>query len=198
MTEAGHGAGLGVGSSHPDRVGLVEFAVGVKCQRRRAFASTSSRCLRRYTALQPKHNFHVQNWNGRPTIDETLYPLPLRAAARSSTTGATRRSTSFSTTGARKAISRRRSTWCSASGGPRAAGDSAKSLHHGAQQADELRIPRSLVDVRRVAFWDRPRRASLEGVADVARGLRRPPAAVLAARPAAGVDRHLRGGTSAA
>jgi peptide/nickel transport system substrate-binding protein len=78
MTEAGHGAGLDVELiTTPDRVGLVEFAVGVKEMSAPAGFRINIKSVPYdvYTArYNRKHNFNMQNWNGRPTIDETLYP----------------------------------------------------------------------------------------------------------------------------
>ncbi len=78
MADAGYRNGLDVELiSSPDRPGLVEFAVGVKEMTAAAGFRMNVKTVPWdvYTAkYNRKHPFNMQNWNGRPTIDESLYP----------------------------------------------------------------------------------------------------------------------------
>ncbi|MBI2525127.1 MAG: ABC transporter substrate-binding protein [Candidatus Rokubacteria bacterium] len=78
MVDAGHRDGLDVELiTSPDRPGLVEFAVGVKEMAAGAGFRINVKAVPWdvYTAqYNRKHPFTMQNWNGRPTIDESLYP----------------------------------------------------------------------------------------------------------------------------
>jgi len=78
MTEAGFGSGVDVELiTTNERAGLVEFAVGVKEMTAPAGFRISIKTVPYdvYTArYNRKHPFNMQNWNGRPTIDEALYP----------------------------------------------------------------------------------------------------------------------------
>lgn len=78
MEAAGYRDGLDVELiTTPDRIGLVEFAVGVKEMSAPAGFRINIKSVPYdvYTArYNRKHPFNMQNWNGRPTIDETLYP----------------------------------------------------------------------------------------------------------------------------
>ena len=78
MDEAGYRNGVDVELiTTPDRLGLVEFAVGVKEMTAPAGFRINIKSVPYdvYTArYNRKHPFNMQNWNGRPTIDETLYP----------------------------------------------------------------------------------------------------------------------------
>jgi peptide/nickel transport system substrate-binding protein len=78
MTEAGYGNGVDVELiTTNERAGLVEFAVGVKEMTAPAGFRINIKTVPYdvYTArYNRKHPFNMQNWNGRPTIDEALYP----------------------------------------------------------------------------------------------------------------------------
>jgi len=78
MTEAGFGSGVDVELiTTNERAGLVEFAVGVKEMSAPAGFRVNIKTVPYdvYTArYNRKHPFNMQNWNGRPTIDESLYP----------------------------------------------------------------------------------------------------------------------------
>jgi peptide/nickel transport system substrate-binding protein len=78
MADAGYRNGLDVELiTSPDRPGLVEFAVGVKEMSAAAGFRINVKAVPWdvYTAqYNRKHPFNMQNWNGRPTIDESLYP----------------------------------------------------------------------------------------------------------------------------
>ncbi len=78
LTEAGYQKGLDVELiTSPDRPGLVEFAVAVKEMSAPAGFRINVKSVSWdvYTAQYArKHPFNMQNWNGRPTIDESLYP----------------------------------------------------------------------------------------------------------------------------
>lgn len=78
MVEAGYANGVDVEliTTH-ERAGLVEFAVGVKEMSAAAGFRIDIKSVPYdvYTArYNRKHPFNMQNWNGRPTIDEALYP----------------------------------------------------------------------------------------------------------------------------
>ena len=78
MTEAGFANGVDVELiTTNERAGLVEFAVGVKEMSAPAGFRIDIKTVPYdvYTArYNRKHPFNMQNWNGRPTIDEALYP----------------------------------------------------------------------------------------------------------------------------
>ena len=78
MTDAGFGSGVDVELiTTNERAGLVEFAVGVKEMTAPAGFRINIKTVPYdvYTArYNRKHPFNMQNWNGRPTIDEALYP----------------------------------------------------------------------------------------------------------------------------
>jgi peptide/nickel transport system substrate-binding protein len=78
MAEAGYGSGIDLElvTTH-ERAGLVEFAVGVKEMAAPAGFRIEIKTVPFdvFTArYNRKHPFGMQNWNGRPTIDEALYP----------------------------------------------------------------------------------------------------------------------------
>jgi peptide/nickel transport system substrate-binding protein len=78
LTDAGYQKGLDLELiTSPDRPGLVEYAVAVKEMSAPAGfrINVKSVAWDVYTAkYNRKHPFNMQNWNGRPTIDESLYP----------------------------------------------------------------------------------------------------------------------------
>jgi len=78
MVEAGYPNGVDVELiTTNERAGLVEFAVGVKEMTAPAGFRIDIKTVPYdvYTArYNRKHPFNMQNWNGRPTIDEALYP----------------------------------------------------------------------------------------------------------------------------
>ena len=78
MVEAGYANGVDVELvATNERAGLVEFAVGVKEMAAPAGFRINIKAVPYdvYTArYNRKHPFNMQNWNGRPTIDEALYP----------------------------------------------------------------------------------------------------------------------------
>jgi peptide/nickel transport system substrate-binding protein len=78
MVEAGYPNGVDVELiTTNERAGLVEFAVGVKEMTAAAGFRMDIKTVPWdvYTArYNRKHPFTMQNWNGRPTIDEALYP----------------------------------------------------------------------------------------------------------------------------
>ena len=79
MTEAGYANGVDVELiTTTSGAGLVEFAVGVKEMSAPAGFRIDIKTVPYdvYTArYNRKHPFNMQNWNGRPTIDEALYPV---------------------------------------------------------------------------------------------------------------------------